>query len=324
MPQLSWTHNNPVHDRRSATHSHCTLPELSACWTSLDPCHPLLLALAVLAVSAPASTPPDPLAVHYTTVAASLSQIVWDLVELADLDLVAPRWPYPARDHNPRLGTFCWAFRHPHKSRRDSYISCHLLAAMHTKNPLTGLTSLEILLLAFVLTLLLLACLYPHAIEPECPNPILLAPRFQPHSISPPKSRPGWLLQPWTDSLPPPHLSLLLSPCTRCIGSATPCQPHSPWFARFALCTAQPIINSTSLTPASLGNKTFGGKTTPLTGVSVSLATNHHAGLPPRAHRLSHPCCHLHLPLCHHLWQNPRRSHHLLPHHPPPLGPISS
>ena len=47
-----------------------------------------MLALAVLAVSAPLSNPPDLLAVRYTTVAASLSQIVWDLVELADLDLL--------------------------------------------------------------------------------------------------------------------------------------------------------------------------------------------------------------------------------------------
>ena len=90
------------------------LPIVAACHLNpllaenlLDPCHPLLLALTVLAVSTPILTPPDPLAVHYTTVAASLSQIVWDSVELADLDLVAPRWLYPARDRNPRLGTFC-------------------------------------------------------------------------------------------------------------------------------------------------------------------------------------------------------------------------
>ena len=54
----------------------------------LDPCHPLLLALAVFAVSTPISIPPDLLAVRYTAVAASLSQIVWDSVELADLDLL--------------------------------------------------------------------------------------------------------------------------------------------------------------------------------------------------------------------------------------------
>ena len=71
----------------------------------LDSCRPLLLAPTVLAVSAPLSIPPNPLAVRYTAVAASLSQIVWDSVELADLDFVAPRWPYPARDRNPRLGT---------------------------------------------------------------------------------------------------------------------------------------------------------------------------------------------------------------------------
>ena len=72
----------------------------------LDPCRPLLLALTVLTVSTPISTPPDPLAVRCTAVAASLSQIDWDSVDLADLDLVAPRWLYPARDRNPRLGTF--------------------------------------------------------------------------------------------------------------------------------------------------------------------------------------------------------------------------
>ena len=54
----------------------------------LDPCRPLLLALIVFAVSAPLSIPPDLLAVRYTAVAASLSQIVWDSVELADLDLL--------------------------------------------------------------------------------------------------------------------------------------------------------------------------------------------------------------------------------------------
>ena len=54
----------------------------------LDPCRPLLLALAVFTVSAPISIPPDLLAVRYTAVAASLSQIVWDSVELADLDLL--------------------------------------------------------------------------------------------------------------------------------------------------------------------------------------------------------------------------------------------
>ena len=54
----------------------------------LDPCRPLLLALTVFAVSTPISIPPDLLAVRYTAVAASLSQIVWDSVELADLDLL--------------------------------------------------------------------------------------------------------------------------------------------------------------------------------------------------------------------------------------------
>ena len=54
----------------------------------LDPCCPLLFALAVLAVSTPFPIPPDLLAVRYTAVAASLSQIVWDSVELADLDLL--------------------------------------------------------------------------------------------------------------------------------------------------------------------------------------------------------------------------------------------
>ena len=89
------------------------LPIVAACCPNpllaenpLDPCHPLLLVPAVLAVSTPISTPPDPLAVRYTAVAASLSQIVWDSVKLTDLNLVAPRWLYPARDHNPRLGTF--------------------------------------------------------------------------------------------------------------------------------------------------------------------------------------------------------------------------
>ena len=43
---------------------------------------------AVLAVSAPLSIPPNLLAVRYTAVAASLSQIIWDSVELADLDLL--------------------------------------------------------------------------------------------------------------------------------------------------------------------------------------------------------------------------------------------
>ena len=47
-----------------------------------------MLAFAVLTVSTPISIPPDPLAVRYTAVAASLSQIVWDSVELADLDLL--------------------------------------------------------------------------------------------------------------------------------------------------------------------------------------------------------------------------------------------
>ena len=71
------------------------LPIVAACRLNpllaenpLDPCHPLLLVPAVLAVSTPISTPPDPLAVRYTAVAASLSQIIWDLVELADLDLL--------------------------------------------------------------------------------------------------------------------------------------------------------------------------------------------------------------------------------------------
>ena len=190
VPWLSWNHDNPICDRRSATHSRCMPPELSACWTPLDPCRPLLLAPTVLIVSAPASTPPDLLAVCYTAVAASLSQIVWDSVKLTDLDLVAPRWLYPARDCNPRLGTNRWAFRHPHESRRDSYVSCHLLVTTHEKNHLAWLTSLEILILALALTLLLLACLYPHVIEPKRPDPILLAPRFCPHSISPPESRP--------------------------------------------------------------------------------------------------------------------------------------
>ena len=63
-------------------------PNLLLAKNPLDPCRLLLLAPAVLAVSAPLSTPPDPLAVRYTTVAASLSQIVWDSVELADLDLL--------------------------------------------------------------------------------------------------------------------------------------------------------------------------------------------------------------------------------------------
>ena len=74
---------------------------------------------------------------------------------------------------------------------RDSYISHHFLAAMHAKNPLTRLTSLEILIFALALTLLLLACLYPHIVEPEHPDPILLAPHFCPCSISPPESRPA-------------------------------------------------------------------------------------------------------------------------------------
>ena len=92
-------------DRLPIVAAHCPNP-LLAKKNLLDPCCPLLPALAVLAVSAPISTPPDPLAVRCTTVAASLSQIVWDSVDLADLNLVAPRWPYPARDRNPRLGTF--------------------------------------------------------------------------------------------------------------------------------------------------------------------------------------------------------------------------
>ena len=47
-----------------------------------------MLVPAVFVVSAPLSSPPDLLAVRYTAVAASLSQIVWDSVELADLDLL--------------------------------------------------------------------------------------------------------------------------------------------------------------------------------------------------------------------------------------------
>ena len=64
------------------------------------------------------------------------------------------------------------------------------LVTTHAKKPLARLTSLELLVLVIVLTLLLLACLYPHVIEPERPNPILLAPRFRPRSISPPESGP--------------------------------------------------------------------------------------------------------------------------------------
>ena len=47
-----------------------------------------MLAPAVLAVSTPFLIPPDLLAVRYTAVAASLSQIIWDSVKLADLDLL--------------------------------------------------------------------------------------------------------------------------------------------------------------------------------------------------------------------------------------------
>ena len=73
-------------DRLPIVAAHCLNPLLAE--NPLDPCCPLLLALTVLAVSAPFPIPPDLLAVRYTAVAASLSQIVWDLVELADLDLL--------------------------------------------------------------------------------------------------------------------------------------------------------------------------------------------------------------------------------------------
>ena len=53
-----------------------------------EPLPPPVACPTVLAVSAPISIPPNPLAVRYTAVAASLSQIVWDSVELADLDLL--------------------------------------------------------------------------------------------------------------------------------------------------------------------------------------------------------------------------------------------
>ena len=65
------------------------------------------------------------------------------------------------------------------------------LVTTHAKKPLTRLTSLELLVLVIVLTLLLLACLYPRVTEPERPDPILLAPRTRPRSISPPESGPA-------------------------------------------------------------------------------------------------------------------------------------
>ena len=69
-------------------------------------------------------------------------------------------------------------------------MSRHPLVTTHVKKPLTRLTSLELLALVVILTLLLLACLYPCVIEPEHPDPILLTPRFRPRSISPPESGP--------------------------------------------------------------------------------------------------------------------------------------
>ena len=64
------------------------------------------------------------------------------------------------------------------------------LVTTHMKKPLARLTSLEIVILVLVLILLLLTCLYPRTVEPERPDPILLAPRFCPRSISPPESGP--------------------------------------------------------------------------------------------------------------------------------------
>lgn len=54
------------------------------------------------------------------------------------------------------------------------------------------LTSLEILALALVLvSLVLLAYLYPRTPEPERPDPLLLAPRTRPRSLTPPDLGPA-------------------------------------------------------------------------------------------------------------------------------------
>ena len=70
-------------------------------------------------------------------------------------------------------------------------MSRHPLVTTHAKKPLAQLTSLELLVLVVILILLLLACLYPRATELERPDPILLAPRLRPRSISPPESGPA-------------------------------------------------------------------------------------------------------------------------------------